>query len=622
MNAKEWINFVRLYGPIPTKDNLYDENLRRHARRRGIKQVLFTHPYEKIVLPHFDLSAAPPASVILTGTAGDGKTFLCGRVWEMLGGDPDAWAGQKTHFQLELTAPAVAAQDTSRKVTLHIVRDLSAWVPIQGADWPADKRELLLRFSRSIFQPNPTEIFLIAANDGQLAETFRRLLPDEDVQRAKDTIEDLLVSDQSERPRIGLKLFNLSRGSSSELLELALGAFLGHEGWNTCYNEASASDQLFGQECPVRRNYELLKQEIVQSRLRDLLDLCDQNGLHVPVRQILILLSNSVLGHPHVKDHLMSASDVPDVVAHSRSQASLYNNVFGGNLPESRRANSLIFDYLERFQIGRETSNRFNNLLIFGDSHEHLQEQFRTFIGSDRFYGADSAFLAAKQDYIEGNDESPEAARRFLELLTSQRRALFFKIPNEQTDDLNFWELTVFKYGGEYIEHVLSALRSGRAIRRNLLARLVRGLNRIFTGMLINSEHELFVASSASLSQVRVCRFLAERISVVPRLGEFIAVNLSLKKRPSLDVILSNELRCSFELTLTRYEYLSRVAEGAMPNSFSKECFEDVMAFKSRVMRDLGKRSGPPSESGEIVFRVLDLDNAGSAREERIGVLV
>ena len=115
MNAKEWINFVRLYGPIPTKDNLYDENLRRHARRRGIKQVLFTHPYEKIVLPYFDFSAAPPTSVILTGTAGDGKTFLCGRVWEMLGGDPDAWAGQTTHFQLELTAPAVAAQSTSGK---------------------------------------------------------------------------------------------------------------------------------------------------------------------------------------------------------------------------------------------------------------------------------------------------------------------------------------------------------------------------------------------------------------------------------------------------------------------------------------------------------------------------
>jgi len=318
----------------------------------------------------------------------------------------------------------------------------------------------------------------------------------------------------------------------------------------------------------------------------------------------------------------MSANDVPDVVAHSRSQASLYNNVFGANLPESRRANSLIFDYLERFQIGRETSNRFNNLLIFGESHEHLQEQFLSFIGSDRFYGADSAFLAAKQDYIEGNDESPEAARRFLELLTSQRRALFFKIPNDQAHDLNFWELTVFKYGGEYLEHVLSALRSGRAIRRNLLARLIRGLNRIFTGMLINSEHELFVASSASLSQVRVCRFLSERISVVPRLGEFIAVALSPKNRPSLDVILSNEIRCSFELTLTRYEYLSRVAEGAMPNSFSKECFEDVMAFKSRVMRDLARRSGPPTESGEIVFRVLDLDNAGSAREERIGVLV
>src|ERR1700722_6992143 len=54
VNAKQWISFVRLYGPIPTKDNLYDENLRRQARRKGISQILFEHPYEPPVMGCFD----------------------------------------------------------------------------------------------------------------------------------------------------------------------------------------------------------------------------------------------------------------------------------------------------------------------------------------------------------------------------------------------------------------------------------------------------------------------------------------------------------------------------------------------------------------------------------------
>ncbi len=617
MNAKQWINFVRLYGPIPTKDNLYDENLRRQARRKGIRQVLFEHPYQRAVLSCFDINNGFSNSVILTGTAGDGKTFLCGRVWEQLGGDPEIWAGQETHCQLIVQTPEIGG----RRVTLHVLRDLSAWVPVQGAEWPSEKRELLLRFCQSIFLPRSDHVFLIAANDGQLTETFRRLLPNPDVQRAKDVIEELLVSDRSESDGCSLRLHNLSRGSSAELLNLALDAFLTHEGWEQCRKEASAPDQLFGAECPIRRNYELLGTPLVRGRLHSLLELCDHNGLHVPVRQLLILISNSILGHPDVREHLMTADDVPKVIGSGiRARASLYNNIFGGNLSEGRRSNSMIFEYLERFQVGRETSNRFDNILIFGESHEQLQEQFNRLVAADMFYGADSTYIGARRDYIEGSDEDVNSTTRFLDMLVGQRRALFFKVTEEEKEELRLWELTVFKFGGEYLDQVLGVLQKGAAVRRNILGRLVRGTNRIFTGMLINSEHELFLASNASLSQARVSRILEERISVVPRHGgEKVEIVLD-KQRPHLHVSLGAGLGCKFQLTLTRYEYLSRVAEGAMPNSFSKECFEDVMAFKGRLMRELVRRDGVGQPSSEIVFRVLDVDASGAAKEERIGV--
>lgn len=567
------------------------------------------------MLSCFDPAAGFSHSVVLTGTAGDGKTFLCGRVWEQLGGDTDDWASQETYFKLKVRLP------TGRRVTLHVLRDLSAWVPSQGAKWPIRKRDLIMQFCRSVFTPHSDDVFLIAANDGQLGETFRRLLPDLDAQRAKDVIEELLVSDRSELDGSSLRLYNLSRGSSAVLFDLALDAFLSHDGWKRCVEEATVGNQLFGADCPIRRNYELLGTPLVRSRLRALLELCDQNGLHVPIRHLLILFSNGVLGHPNAKDYLMTSDDVSSVIgAGTRSQASLYNNLFGGNLPEGRRDNSIIFEYLERFQLGRETSNRFDNILIFGESHEHLQEQFNRLVAADTFYGADQAYMGARRDYIEGSDDDADATTRFLEMLVSQRRALFFKVPEQEREELNLWELTVFKYGGEYLAQVLNVLRAGGPVRRNILGRIVRGTNRIFTGMLVNSEHELFLASSASLSQARVSRILDERISVPPRhSGEKVEIILE-NDHPHLHVSLGGKLGCKFQLTLIRYEYLSRVAEGAMPNSFSKECFEDLLAFKGRLMRELDRRDADNDSSGEIVFRVLDVDATGQAKEERIGV--
>jgi hypothetical protein len=612
MTARDWIRFVREYGPIPTKDNLFDENLRRRSKRLGIAQIEFKHPFEDSVLACYDPEKVSPRSVILTGTAGDGKTFLCARVWEKLHGDPTRWNNKATHFQ-------ISAQWGGAEIVLHVIRDLSAWVPEQGAPWPQDKSDLMVRFARSLFSKDPEEIFLIAGNDGQLGETFRRL-DHPDVSRAWAAIEDLLVAGKSEKPDLRLRLFNLSQGSSVTLFHLAVAAFLEHEGWRVCQAEAASPNGLFGAECPIRRNLEILGTPQTRQRLASLFELCDQNGLHVPIRQILILLANAVLGHPDVKDGLMVAPDVPAVLAAgTRHKASIYNNLFGGNLSAGRRAGSAIFDYFERFQIGTETTNRFDNILIFGESHAALAKEFQKYLATDSFYGADPAYIAAKREYVEGGEENPEAAQAFLDLLVRQRRALFFKITQEMSPDLDPWDLSVFRYGGEYLSAVLPAVRSQSPVRRSILARLVRGINRIFTGMLVSSDRELLLASSASLSQARVCRFLDDRLSVAPRRGERVEI-VAEGGYPSLRVDLGDGLACVLPLTLTRYEYLSRVAEGAMPSSFSKECFEDVMAFKSRLMRELAKRTGGEESTGELVFRVLAVDSSGSATEETIGV--
>src|SRR5205823_12161502 len=118
-----------------------------------------------------------------------------------------------------------------KEVKLHFIRDLSGWAPQQGAEWEYEKEQLLQTFCDSLFTSGSDDIFLIAANDGQLIESWRRLKETETVKRARQVFEDLLVEDRQEQAGVHLKFFNLSRTGSAVLLDRALQAFLDHPGW-------------------------------------------------------------------------------------------------------------------------------------------------------------------------------------------------------------------------------------------------------------------------------------------------------------------------------------------------------------------------------------------------------
>ncbi len=622
-----WISFLRKYGPIPQNDNMYDETIQKTARRYKISPIEFEHPLEKEVLECF--TKPDPAklfhSVILTGTAGDGKTHLCRKVWKAMKGDQDLWTSDDPYLKLKKNY--VSKKDSTKTpVTIHFIRDLSAWTPQQGYELDLKKEKILHTFCRSLYDPESKDIFLIAGNDGQLIETLRHLKENEDVLKVRSVIEDLLVEDKKTMENVRLILFNLSRGNSSTVFQKAIDAFLSHPGWDESYNLSPGENDFFGPKCPIRNNYELLKTPLVQSRLKSLIKLCEYNDHHIPLRQMLLLLTNAVLGHPEVRDRLMIPNDIPRIIENdSVSKANLYNNIFGGNLT-NRRTSITVFEYFDRFQIGFETSNRIDNILIFGDGDPNFQEYYDQFVQSDQFYGADSNFHAAKQEYLEGNNEDETSHNAFLQLLVSQRRGLFFKIPEGMEDELNLWELTVFKYAGEYLNDVIKTLIEKKQISNALLLRLIKGLNRIFTGMLIDSDREIFLATSGNYSQAKICRILIDKISVKPSKGEKISIFFdSDTKKVYLSVQLSPEIIENFELNLTRFEFLSRIAkEGALPASFSRECYEDFLAFKTQLLAAQRKRekSDDEYEMGTIDLRILTLSSSGKADDVSVEVIL
>ncbi len=608
--GERWVRFLRLYGPTPKNENMYDEHIQRSARRLNVRPIAFVHPIEADMMAVLSPDASRARSIVLTGTAGDGKSRLCGHAWTFLGGDARIWATDDVYYETTATI-------AGRQRTVGVIRDLTKLKVGPFGKFP-HKDALLGAVSAAMVDNDPTDVFIVAANDGQLMETWRRFDPAGIGGKVHAILENLLV-EEPDSAAAGIAFFNLSAVSCASILDLSLSALLDHEGWAAAYQE-SQDHAFFGSQCPIRRNYETLKQPLFQRRLRELFELLDHSGLHTPIRRVLLLLTNILLGHPGVKDRLMQPADVAELLARNQAHRSdIYDNVFGENLTPARRDGLEIVEFLSRFGIGQETTNRIDNILLFGAEDELLRHYFALLVEN----GTPPRMLAelhgARISYLEMPESEVDGGHPFLKTLVSQRRAMFFRIPADMSEELRLWDLSVFSRAGEYLGELVRPLRQSARVSRRILGSLVNGLNRVFTGMLVSTERELLLATNLSYSGSGVSQLLEERVSVAPKRQE--RVDLVLEERgPTLVVQLDSEVRCQLSLNLVRYEFLMRVASGALPGSFSRECHEDILAFKSAILGALS-RVREPEDFGDLVFRLLTLNAAGEPADEVIEVI-
>ena len=607
--GERWVRFLRQYGPIPRNDNMYDEHILRSARRLGVRAIDFAHPLEADLLEALSPSAPAARSIVLTGTAGDGKSRLCGRAWWSIGGDPVAWASDEIYHETRATVAGRA-----RKV--GIIRDLTALPHAGRYGAHPDKHALLRAVSASVFDPDPDQVYIVAANDGQLMEGWRRLGDSPEAARAHEVFEGLLVGDEPGQGRVAF--FNLSAVPCASLFELVCDALLAHEGWEAARFEAEPGG-FFGPDCPIRHNYQTLAEPGFRARMRQLFELMDLSELHTPIRRVLLLLSNAILGHPHVKDRLMLPGDVRSLVSEGRAHlGDIVQNVFGANLTPARRDGLEIMEFIGRFGIGDETTNRIDNILLFGPHDDALRPYYEALAERRSSVASLDSFSAARNAYLERPEGAGEGDHPFLAALAGERRALFFRIPEEQEEELALWDLTVFRHAGQFLRDVARPLASGGQVPRKVLAALVNGLNRVFTGMLVSTDRELLLATGLGGGSSGANQILSERVSVSPRRDERVELRRTARM-PELVVQLDAATRCALPLNLVRFEFLMRVAEGALPGSFSRECQEDILGFKASILAALA-RSRPKEDSGALAFRLLSLNADGEPADDVIEV--
>ena len=609
-----WVRFLRNYGPIPTNGNLFDEHVTKALSRAKVQPIILPTPWLPAMVAHFDEGRS--GSILVAGTAGDGKTYHLRGLWSALGGTSAKWAATGSVKKLSVGARSVV-----------FVKDLSELGGEEG-DTVLDGLEQSVSGDNSIS-------YVIATNHGQILDRLRRrgerlgclsLL--------RDPIQTAFLDPGASHPF--LKVFDLSRAAKRSSMDDVLLAVARHPDWERCNGCPFDSG---GKKCPISENRSrVIGAEdggLFRQRLGDLVELSRLNGAHLPIRDLLALASNVFLGHPDVKEGLMICLDVDRIQRDATlDRASLYRNVFGANLKRRAMARP-VFRTMALFGVGSETANGIDGLLVYGSDDSCLKQAFVRYVGSDGLYGASPGYLAAQRRYLEGEEGAREddGEESFLERLSDQRRRLFFTLPVDPVSSYQHWGLTSFMHAGDYMA-LSEAAEARKTIDENARSQIVRGLNRVMTGLLIENSDKIFVAGSGGSSHARIGTLCDTEIPARKNQG----IGLSLKydkvtQRPCVDVVVSkNASAVKLDLTPIRFEFLCRVADGALPGSFSNECLEDLLAFKVRLLRQVEASrqivSGDADEEMQEDVGALDLsfieinDNDGHGSLRRMTVRV
>ncbi|WP_213194625.1 hypothetical protein [Desulfuromonas sp. AOP6] len=586
---------------------MYDELIQTEIERHGIDPVIHLTPARlKEVQENF--GSAEPCNVILTGTAGDGKTFHCRQIWTVFGGDPEHWNAGEKIVSLTLSA-------SEKKLT--IVKDLSELTQ-------EEKNKMLANLAASVSGKNSENVYLVAANDGQLLASWRDWSESqgEDEHKIFKIVEDMLVEDRTRDDVLHLNLYNLSCLDASDHFQELIEQVVEHPQWSQC-NGCDLLKSDGSTTCPIRINRERLrngsKGSVFRKRLGELMKLARANRMHIPIRDLLLLGVNILLGDRQGGQILLTCRTAKNRAEKEDYRlTNPYANVFGMNLSDRQRQQYQVFNILEAFGIGRETDNKLDNLLIYGSYSD--SKLYTDLVSKDAYYGA-PAYEQYLRDYLEGARENIE---EFMQVLSRQRQRLFFSLPAESTFDP--WRLTVYQAAGQFLEFIEGLKNSGDTSRTVEL--LVRGLNRTFCGMMIDDGTELYLASSGGDGRGRIASLLNYDLPTTRhkrdpylnfKLGGDDATPCMQIVDPAADV---NSIVDSLTLQLTHFEYLVRVANGSLPASFSRQCNEDFLDFKLRLIKRLDDLIGEEPFSDEISLQALTVDEHGRAHPDNVRIRV
>ena len=592
MTTNPLVDFLASYGPQPSSNNLYDEFVVEAARRTGCAPLKIEQPLVAELV--YLLRSDAPTSVILTGTAGDGKTFTARQVAEALSDKGAAWSNTEKVFEIR-DAPLKARR-------LRFIKDLSELNEADKTTIYPEIRAALVGESR--------DIFVICVNDGHLLKFFR----DRDDTALHDKVAEMLRADARKDPDGGFQLINMSRQSHQHLVDQIIDGVVNHPNWSGCEGCPALADTQA--PCPIRCNLEILRDTgpaSIRARLKDMIRMAAADGRHLSIRQLILLTVNILLGDKKPGAALLTCQRAKNrAKANDYAETNPYANAFGVNLTDKERGQYGAFAVLGEFQVGFETNNYFDHGLLWEINN----------LPGCAYYGA--RIFSSLRDRYRG--DPAEHAAEFQRQMVDQRRRLFFSIDpdgDDVEDDYrrNPWNLSVFKHGASYVAMVNDLLAGKPTPPKSVRHDLIRGLNRMMTGEMTSTDDQLWITAPAGVFMGQEIPLLVQRAG---RPGQGTCeISFSFPadngRPPVLKVTMLSQTMPSVDLSLrpTLVECLLRIADGALPASFSSESRREVERFQLRstaAARDAFLRV-------TTIPKEVEMDHTGKLQEREIAVM-
>ena len=537
-----FISYIRAFGPWPGSNGLYNEyseDLLDNIQNPDFNYFFFDIEEQNLFAQEIaDIINSRTSKVIfLAGKAGDGKTHFLRRICtaeQPVGMGRVFWKENKSNSVIKFT-------DTQRNIKYTIVKDFTELSV--GSPEYNDLFETVSRImdtgnqDESSSTDDSCEIAIIAANNGKILKEFHNHYSGSSI-ISKDilnSLEDYLLRG-NELKSDSIICKNIGSTIDSNAIVNMFRHVLENAAWSKCQKCQHH------EVCPVLSSRNELNNEIFYDRIREIFTILIDDGTHFTTRNILQLISNTLLGCKAEipEQSFWTCEDVFAQVesgigtglrsacsdAAARQYMSPYDGFMGVNVRNmrSRGDGNAVFRFLENMQPGEHTTSLIDQFLMFGDSPQFstLNEAFSTMSSMPSFGDQgrvrnileDLATHSDVKSVQEDSDSSADGTDEITllselrNILTTRRRSLFFSMDERRFSPMPFdpYSLCAFKFGHKYLE-LKELVYSGRLKNSPAIAgTMINGLNRAFTSLMTVAEtSKVTVSTNNIISPADLC---------------------------------------------------------------------------------------------------------------------
>ena len=551
------VEFLAAYGPKASAKNQYDELIDSTSKTINIEQKLIREI-------EIGINKERPQTVILTGTAGDGKTYTARKFLELISEGKAIWPRDEhivTH--------------SYKGNEICFIKDLS--------ELDDDEKDSIFPSIHESLLGRSNTIFVICANDGNLLRYFRERESRDRKGKLKfhDEIERNLSKEVWDSSNKKFRVINMSRVNNADILDKIIDEISNHPDWKKCSGCPAAKSA--SHPCPILENVSRLgkaDEPSIRHRLADIVRLASLDGKHLAIRQLIMLSVNIILGDSGGEPSI-PLLNCENALKRSRESeykyTNPYTNVFGKNIPENQRKRYKVFSILESFNVGRESNSFFDQNLIYCSS-----------LPDDPIYG-DRIFGSHRSRYLSNESEESES---FLSSMTDQRIRLFFSMPVIEVDDASNshkcpWNLTRFKYGRLHCRLADEEKVGETSLDIGIIrGDIILGLNRIMSGYMTRSNNCLWIVKPAGVFGGR--EIPLEVVKAGKEKDEKVIISFIYPSRDSSVHSVSVRLKTdqdpiNIPLRPSLTEGILRAANGVLPANLSQGCQREIERFQLKV---------------------------------------